>query len=100
MMRGSGFGPALLGGPPLHGPGIFGVLLIAGLVAAVVILVVLLLQQQRRDPGAGRAVLAPPSATATDDALAIARRRFANGEVGVEEFEAMRNALTAEVSRS
>jgi putative membrane protein len=67
---------------------VFGALLIAGIVLVVVWLV-------RGPSGTGHpaGTMPPPSAPGHDEAVAIARRRFASGEITKEQYDELMRCL-------
>ncbi|KUK48850.1 MAG: hypothetical protein XD74_0550 [Actinobacteria bacterium 66_15] len=67
---------------------LFGVLIIAGI---AVLVVWALRQSSNRSAGGGSAP--PPSATGQDEAVAIAKRRLASGEISKEEYEDLLKTL-------
>lgn len=97
--RGAPFGRGLFYGPmhdglffPFAG-WLFGLLVTAAIVALVVWLIV-----RAARHGAGRTSELPaapaPDSVSTDDALRIARERLARGEIDVEQYRTIVQALT------
>ncbi len=93
MMRGYAYGyPYMMGG----GIGVLGWVLMIGLFLIVLVGVVLLViwavrAASGREYGAGRGTAGGPAGK--DEALAIARRRLASGEITPEQFEEIRKTL-------
>ncbi|MCL4078622.1 hypothetical protein MX659_03275 [Coriobacteriia bacterium Es71-Z0120] len=98
--RGAPLGRGLIDGP-MH-DGLFfpfagwlvGFLVTAAIVALVVWLIV---RASRHGAGSAHAVMpagAPPAPSPADDALRIARERLARGEIDVEQYRSIVQALT------
>lgn len=96
MMRGYGYGLGTGGFSPAghafgFGTGLIGWLLVLLMIAAIVVLVVMLV---RKRPAIAGAPLGPANAEAArDEALAIAVRRYANGEISKEQYLEIRDTL-------
>ena len=90
MMRGYGYtyGPTMMGG---YSPWFDLMMLFLGLlfVAAIIVLVVWLIRQSARHG----TTMMPPSGPPRDEALEIARRRLAAGEITCDQFEEIRKSL-------
>ena len=99
MMRGYGYGYGQPPGLGMHtwGPaaGLLGFLFVLLLVVAVVSVIVLL----TRKGGGATSQQAPPTVTAAlpanplDEALSVAGKRYAKGEITKEQFEEIRDTL-------
>ncbi len=86
---GGGFGGGMMGGHPLMA--LFGCLLFLFLVALVVWAIVVLVRHGRRGkPAAAESAAAAPR---SEDALEIARLRYARGEITRDEYLALRDDL-------
>lgn len=85
---GSGYGNMMGGGWfGLLGMLFFGLLVLAGIVALVI-------WALRSSHGGAGSASAPPSAAAHDEAVALARRRLASGEITKEEYDAIMSSLS------
>ena len=99
-MRGYGptYGPGMMGG---FSPwiGLLGLLFWLLFLAGIVILIIWIVEQSRRNhhmvPPASGPVVGPPMAgpPTHDEAMAIARKRLATGEITREQFDEIRQAL-------
>ncbi len=92
MMYGRGFndGYGMMGGGWLGGLGVlfFGALVIAG-----VVLLVIWAMRSSRGHGGGSNVAPGSGPIGHDEAVAIAKRRLANGEIDKDEYERIMSAL-------
>jgi uncharacterized membrane protein len=90
MGRGYGYGYDMMGG------GWFGALLMflfgALVIAGIVILIIWAVRVSTHHPAAGGGTL-PPGAVGHDEAVAIARRRLASGEVTKDQYDEIMRAL-------
>jgi uncharacterized membrane protein len=91
MMRGLGYGYDMMGGGWVGGILIlfFGLLVIAGIV-----LVVMWAIRSSSGHGHQGTGSVPPGAAAHDEAVAIAKRRFASGEVTREQYDEIMRGLS------
>lgn len=91
MGRGFGYGYNMMGG--YGGFGAFLMLLFGALIIAGI--VVLIVWAVRASGGHGTAALTPPPAGAVghDEAVAIAKRRLAGGEITKDEYEELMRTL-------
>lgn len=90
-MMGPGYGYDMMGGYGWLGSllmFLFGALVIAG----IVLLVVWVVRSSAHGPAAGSSTPSP-GATGHDEAVAIARRRLAGGEITKDQFDEIMHAL-------
>ncbi|MFA5844319.1 MAG: SHOCT domain-containing protein [Coriobacteriia bacterium] len=93
MMRGYGYGYGT-GGYGAGGPDwLYMGAMMLFILLAVAGVVLLLLWALRRSAHGAQAGSAPGPGTSADGAFAIARERFARGEITAEEFEALKRGL-------
>lgn len=89
MMRGYGLGYDMMGGGWVGGALflLFGTLVVVG----VVLLVIWAVRASSGHTGSGGQ--APPAGPAHDEAVAVARRRLASGEINRDQYEEIMRAL-------
>jgi len=91
MMMGRGYGYGMMGGYGWFGALLmffFGALVIAG----IVLLIVWAVKASTHHLSAGRPTL-PPGAAGHDEAVAIAKRRLASGEINKDQYDEIMRAL-------
>ena len=91
MGRGYGYGYDMMGGAGWFGTFLiflFGALIIAG----VVLLIIWAVRASTHQPSGGAGTL-PPGAVGHDEAVAIAKRRCASGEITTQEYDEIMRAL-------
>jgi uncharacterized membrane protein len=91
MGRGYGYGD-MMGGYGWFGTLLlffFGVLVIAG----IVLLVIWAVRASTHHPGTGSGAAPPPGAAGHDEAVAIAKRRLASGEITKDQYDEIMRAL-------
>ncbi|MDZ4178243.1 MAG: SHOCT domain-containing protein [Coriobacteriia bacterium] len=92
MGRGYGYGDSMMGGYGWFETLImffFGALVIAG----IVLLVIWAVRASTHHPSASGGASPPPGAAGHDEAVAIAKRRLASGEINKDQYDEIMRAL-------